>query len=81
MQDGLGLGVGLWVLLGAVLMPWLGWGFFGRKVSGKVAPAALFLHLVYGAALGKTLSEGDSEHTPEPASRKVAPAQETSHGS
>lgn len=78
--EGVGLGVGLWVLLGAVLMPWLGWGFFGRKVSGKVAPATLLLHLVYGGALGKTLSGGDRERDVEPASPQVAPTEETDHG-
>lgn len=63
LSDGITLGAGLWGLLGAVLMPWLGWGFFGRKISGKVAPAALFLHLVYGATLGHLLdtAEADAE--------------------
>lgn len=59
-KRGIGLGVTLWSVLGAVLMPRLGWGFFGRDVSKKVAPATLFLHVVYGAVVGSRLREDGS---------------------
>jgi hypothetical protein len=58
-SDSVALGVGLWALLGTVLMPWLGWGFFGRKESPAVAPATLLPHLVYGAAVGWLLERGE----------------------
>lgn len=48
----LGLGVALWLLMGLLFLPALGWGVFGTAVTPTVAVATLALHLVYGAVLG-----------------------------
>lgn len=50
-RDGLLLGVGLWVLMGLVVLPALGWGLFGTAVTARIAVATLVLHLVYGGVL------------------------------
>lgn len=49
---GLGLGVGLWLLMQVIVLPLLGWGFFGMAVTPAVALATLVLHLIYGGTLG-----------------------------
>lgn len=49
---GLLLGVGLWLIMELLVLPWLGWGVFGSGVTPKIAAATLILHLVYGGALG-----------------------------
>jgi uncharacterized membrane protein YagU involved in acid resistance len=49
---GLALGVGLWLLMQVVVLPFLGWGAFGAGVTPKIALATLVLHLVYGGTLG-----------------------------
>lgn len=49
---GLALGVFLWLLMQVVVLPLIGWGFFGTAITPKIAGATLVLHLVYGAALG-----------------------------
>lgn len=49
---GLLVGAGLWVIMGLLVLPWLGWGTFGAGVTPKIAVATLVLHLVYGAVLG-----------------------------
>ena len=69
--NGLGFGVLLWLLMGVVFLPYLGWGFFGTAVAPAIAVATLVLHLVYGGTLGWTLDHeaafglGLSESTPE----------------
>ena len=50
--EGLGLGVLLWLVMEIVVLPVLGWGFFGAAITPKIAVATLVLHLIYGAALG-----------------------------
>lgn len=55
LKAGLGLGVGLWLLMQIVVLPYLGWGLFGASVTLKIAGATLLLHLVYGAVLGALL--------------------------
>lgn len=52
---GLGLGVALWLLMGVLFLPALGWGAFGTSVTPRVAVATLALHLVYGGVLGWAL--------------------------
>lgn len=42
----------LWAIMQLVVLPLLGWGFFGANVTVKIAGATLVLHLVYGAVLG-----------------------------
>lgn len=49
---GLGLGVALWIVMQVLVLPFLGWGFFGTSVTLEIAVATLVLHLVYGAVLG-----------------------------
>jgi len=49
---GLLLGVGLWLIMQLLVLPWLGWGAFGAGRTPKIAVATLVLHLVYGAVLG-----------------------------
>ena len=49
---GIVLGVFLWFVMQIVVLPFLGWGFFGVAISPRVAVATLILHLVYGATLG-----------------------------
>lgn len=49
---GLGLGVGLWLVMGVAFLPFLGWGAFGTAITPAIAVATLLLHLVYGATLG-----------------------------
>lgn len=55
LAKGVGLGVALWLPMGLVFLPALGWGRFGTDVTPQVAVATLALHLVYGAVLGWTL--------------------------
>lgn len=49
---GLGLGIGLWLLMQLVVLPFLGWGVFGTALTPKIAVATLVLHLIYGVVLG-----------------------------
>ena len=49
---GLGLGIFLWLLMGMVALPFLGWGLFGLGITPQIVVATLVLHLVYGATLG-----------------------------
>jgi hypothetical protein len=49
---GLGLGVFLWLVMDIVVLPFLGWGFFGISITPRIAVATLILHLVYGFTLG-----------------------------
>ena len=55
---GLGLGVFLWLLMGMVALPFLGWGIFGVGITAQIAVATLVLHLVYGATLGLLMDYG-----------------------
>ncbi len=48
----LGWGVLLWLVMDAVVLPLLGWGFFGTAITPRIAVATLILHLVYGLTLG-----------------------------
>lgn len=51
----LGYGVVLWVAMGLVWLPYLGWGPFGTGITPRIAVATLVLHLVYGLTLGQFL--------------------------
>lgn len=53
---GLGLGVLLWVLMQVVVLPAIGWGFFGTGITPAIAVATLVLHLIYGFVVGWGLS-------------------------
>lgn len=49
---GLAYGALLWLVMGLVWLPYLGWGLFGTAAAPPIAMATLVLHLVYGAVLG-----------------------------
>jgi hypothetical protein len=49
---GIIFGVGAWLLMMLIFMPAVGAGLFGANLGLAVPVAMLFLHLVYGAALG-----------------------------
>jgi hypothetical protein len=49
---GLILGTALWLIMQVVVLPFLDWGMFGKKVTMKIAMATLILHLVYGGIVG-----------------------------
>jgi hypothetical protein len=63
LAKGIGLGIALWVLMGSVVLPLLGWGLFGTAITPKVAVATLLLHLVYGGVLGWSLDRGAAGRT------------------
>ncbi len=52
LREGLGMGALLWLVMQVVILPLLGWGFFGASITPKIAVATLVLHLIYGATLG-----------------------------
>lgn len=52
---GLAYAVLLWLVMGAVWLPVLGWGPFGTAENPAIAVATLVLHLVYGGVLGSLL--------------------------
>jgi hypothetical protein len=54
---GLIYGVALWLVMMVVLLPILGDGTFGTRASGRIAPAALTLHVLYGIVLGLAVRE------------------------
>lgn len=62
--QGIGLGAGLWILMGVGFLPLLGWGAFGTAIDPRIAVATLALHLVYGAALAPAFEALGSSATP-----------------
>lgn len=59
-KAGLMLGAGLWLLMQLVVLPFLGWGVFGKAVTPVIAVATLVLHLIYGMVLGGLLTRMNS---------------------
>ena len=51
-KKGIGLGIGLWVVMEVIVLPFLGWGLFGTAITPAIAVATLILHLIYGTILG-----------------------------
>jgi len=50
------LGLGLWLVLEAVMLPMMGAGFFDSNGGGpKAVMAALIAHLIYGTLLGSVM--------------------------
>ncbi len=49
---GLCLGAFLWAIMQLIVLPLIGWGFFGMNHTPAIAVATLVLHLVYGASAG-----------------------------
>jgi hypothetical protein len=45
-------GAALWLVMMVVVLPLLGDGFFGWRVSRTMIPSALGVHLLYGLILG-----------------------------
>lgn len=61
--EGIGLGVGLWGVMGVAVLPVLGWGLFGTGITPRIAVATLVLHLVYGLTLGWVADRGAAGST------------------
>lgn len=57
---GLALGVGLWMIMQVIVLPYLGWGAFGTARTPRIAVATLILHLVYGGTLGALADRSSS---------------------
>ena len=68
LKAGLMLGVGLWLLMQVVVLPFVGWGAFGTSVTPAIAGATLLLHLVYGGVLGVLV---DRKAAPSPGVEEV----------
>lgn len=66
---GLVFGGVLWVAMGLVWLPFLGWGPFGTGLTPKIAVATLVLHVVYGLTLGAVLACG---HASRPSRQEAA---------
>jgi len=49
---GIGMGVFLWLVMGLVVLPFVGWGFFGLAITPMIAVNLLIFHLIYGVTLG-----------------------------
>lgn len=49
---GLLYGAALWLVMMVIVLPLLGDGFFGWRVSRTMIPSALAVHLLYGLILG-----------------------------
>lgn len=56
---GLALGAGLWLLMQIAVLPFLGWGLFGRAVTPAIAGGTLVLHLIYGATVGTGMDRAE----------------------
>lgn len=67
--EGIALGVGLWILMGLVVLPVLGWGLFGTGITPRIAVATLVLHLIYGATLPLTARALAGSEAPGPQDR------------
>lgn len=70
---GLGYATALWVVMGLVWLPYLGWGLFGTAQKPQIAVATLLLHVLYGATLGLLLDRKPRLAT---GARQPAPATE-----
>ena len=55
----LGYVVLVWIVMGVVVLPLAGWGFFGTAVTPKIVVATLLLHLVYGTTIGWLGTRGE----------------------
>lgn len=55
LRVGMAYGLLLWMLMGLIWLPYLGWGFFGTGITARIALATLLLHVVYGTTLGLLL--------------------------
>ena len=51
-EKGLGLGLALWLVMNVAILPWIGWGIFGRNITPMIGISTLILHLIYGALVG-----------------------------
>lgn len=49
---GILLGILLWFIMYIVVLPLIGWGFFGAGITPQIAIATFILHLVYGLLVG-----------------------------
>lgn len=69
---GLGMGVAVWFLMQILVLPFIGWGFFGLAVTPMIAAATLMLHLVYGGTTGWLGWKADQLETGEVVRRRRA---------
>ncbi len=60
---GIALGIALWFIMQLVVLPLLGWGFFGMDITPRIAIATLILHLVYGVTLGWLVDRSSDKST------------------
>jgi hypothetical protein len=49
---GMSMGAFLWLLMGLMVLPFVGWGFFGLAITPMIAVNALLFHVIYGITLG-----------------------------
>lgn len=59
-REGFILCLALWVLMGLVFLPLVGWGLFGLSITPRIAIATLVLHLFYGGTLALLWRNGDA---------------------
>jgi len=52
LKNGILFGGFLWLIMQLAALPFLGWGYFGLKISPLVPLITLFQHLIYGVMLG-----------------------------
>jgi len=71
-----GTALGLWVLAGVSVLPYLGWGVFGAGLGGAAVLSVLAVHLLYGAFLwvGSWLGAGGPNTGVPPGSARTTPA-------
>ncbi len=70
--QGLALGVVLWVVMGWIFLPFVGWGAFGRAAGPDILWAMLILHLVYGLTYGALMDRGVASGTETGAAAEAA---------
>ena len=52
------LSLGLWLFMQLAVLPVLGWGRFGSRLTLSIAAATLLLHVVYGGTLAVAAQSG-----------------------
>ena len=58
---GLRLGILLWLLMNLVVLPLIGWGLFGMRLTGAIGVATLVLHLIYGGTYGWLMDRAEPQ--------------------
>jgi hypothetical protein len=78
----LSVALGLWVLAGVIIVPYVGWGLFGAGLGAAAVLNILAVHILYGAFLsaGSWLAFRGSAAGPPPSERSPAPGTRHPHG-